>query len=238
MIRPIYRINETISRRPIFSTASDAAADLGGMRPIPSDWAVDWQFFVDIGDGAATAGSPDDPIARVPQKAYKIDTSVVGALGALPAVVASNPSSLAFRNLLRGRDFKLPSGQAVAEFFGESPIDVTIGKATDEDPRTPIADIAPAFANDAPLWAYVLSEAQVTSWADSSSSSHDDIPIRLGPVGGRIVAEVFAAMLFADRTSFVNADPGFKPRGDLSDNGEFGIAQLINAALARPPAGP
>jgi hypothetical protein len=54
------------------------------MRPIPDDWAIDWQFFVDIGDGAARAGSPDDPIAPKPQHAYKIDTSAVGALRRAP----------------------------------------------------------------------------------------------------------------------------------------------------------
>ncbi len=35
MIRPIYRLNETISRRPIFSSSRDAAANLGGFLPIP-----------------------------------------------------------------------------------------------------------------------------------------------------------------------------------------------------------
>ena len=235
MIRPIYRLNETISRRPIFSTSNDLAADLGGMRPIPDDWAIDWQFFVDIGDGAPTAGSPDDPIAREPQHAYKIDTSVAGALGALPAVVASDPSSLALRNLLRGRDFELPSGQAVAAKLGEPLIDVVIGKATDEDPKTPIADIADAFADKAPLWAYILAEAQVTSWSSAPPGPKDGVAIRLGPVRGRIVAEVFAAMPLADRTSFINADAGFAPRSQLTRNGTFGIAELINAALGRQP---
>ena len=233
MIRPIYRLNETISRRPIFSTSSDPAADLGGMRPIPNDWAIDWQFFVDIGDGEPQTGSPDDPTERKPQHAYKIDTSIVGALGALPATVASSPSSLALRNLLRGRDFKLPSGQAVAAKLGEPAIDVVIGKATDEDPKSPIADISPAFADNAPLWAYILSEAQVTSWASAPAGPKDSVPITLGPVGGRIVAEVFAAMLLADQTSFINSAPQFAPRPELMHNDHFGIAELINAALGR-----
>jgi hypothetical protein len=203
------------------------------MRPIPNDWAIDWQFFVDIGDGEPQTGSPDDPTERKPQHAYKIDTSIVGALGALPATVASSPSSLALRNLLRGRDFKLPSGQAVAAKLGEPAIDVLIGKATDEDPKSPIADISPAFADNAPLWAYILSEAQVTSWASAPAGPKDSVPITLGPVGGRIVAEVFAAMLLADQTSFINSAPQFAPRPELMHNDHFGIAELINAALGR-----
>jgi hypothetical protein len=232
MIRPIYRFNESISRRPIFSTVDDDAADLGGMRALPDDWAIDWQFFFDIGDGTVDARSPYDLIERKPQHAYKIDTSVVGALGALPASVAADPSSLALRNLMRGRDFGLPSGQAVAERLGESPIDVVIGKATDEDPRRPIGEISPAFADKSPLWAYILSEAQVTSWQNSSAEKKDDVPIRLGPVGGQIVAEVFAAMLLADPTSFINASPGFTPRHEFLRDDAFGFAELIRAALA------
>jgi hypothetical protein len=239
MIRPIYRLNETVARRPIFSTSSDAAADLGGFRPMPSDWAIDWQFFVDIGQSAPDVDSPNDPIGvspftRTPQRAYKIDTSVVGALGHLPASVASDPSSLAARNLLRGRDFGLPSGQAVADALGEPTIDVIIGKATDDpgDTKIPIADVASAFADDAPLWAYILSEAQVTSWDRDPSGPRNDVPISLGPVGGRIVGEVFAAMLLTDLTSFLNRAPDFTPRPEFAPGGEFGIAELIKAALA------
>jgi hypothetical protein len=232
MIRPIYRFNESISRRPIFGTVNDDAADLGGMRKLPDDWAIDWQFFFDIGDGAVAEKSPYDKIMRNPQHAYKIDTSVVGALGALPPSVASNPASLALRNLIRGRDFGLPSGQAVAAEFGESPIDVVIGKATDEDTRRPIADISAAFSEEAPLWAYVLSEAPVTSWREAGAENRNDVPIRLGPVGGRIVGEVFAAMLLADPTSFINASPGFGPHSDVADGDTFGFGHLIRAALA------
>jgi hypothetical protein len=231
MIRPVYRLNETISRRPIFSVSKDAAADLGGFRPMPDDWAIDWQFFVDIGDGSEHPDSPDDRIKRVPQRAYKIDSSVVGALGHLPHAVASDPSSLALRNLQRGRDFGLPSGQDVAAALDEPATEVTIGKATADpaDPSTPIGEIAAEFADSTPLWAYILSEAQVTS-GGGNPKPPDDVPISLGPVGGRIVAEVFAAMLLTDLTSFITASPDFTPREEFLRDGRFGIAELILAA--------
>ncbi|MEA2587117.1 MAG: hypothetical protein QOH66_44 [Actinomycetota bacterium] len=244
MIRPQYRLNTTIQRRPIFSKHFEQdAADLGGFRPIPSDWAIDWQFFIDIGDTDQVDGL-DDPITRKVQKAYKIDTSLVSPLHDLPPAVAVNPSILAARNLLRGATFELPSGQAVAHAMGEPVIPndkLVIGKATfdDEKDQVLLSDVAPGFRDNAPLWAYVLSEAQVTSWAhlpaNVDKATKDATPIRLGPVGGRIVAEVFAALLLGDRTSYLNAVHNFTPIPELTKAGTFGLAQLINVALGRTP---
>ncbi len=241
MIRPIYRLNETISRRQIFSTSADLAGDLGGMRPIPQDWAIDWQFYIDLDHGAAPPppAEANDPVPRQPQRAYKIDTSLVNPLGQLPAVIASNPSSLALRDLERAVTFRLPSGQTAARQLGLTPIpdgQLIIGKATTEDPQQPLSQLIPGLAGNVPLWTYVLSEAQVTSWAlDPTNPDKDTIPTRLGPVGGHLVAEVFAALLIGDRTSFLSADPGFTPRPELTHGGVFGLAELINAALRRAP---
>jgi len=244
MIRPIYRLNQTIQRRPIFSTGTDDGADLGGFRPIPSDWAIDWQSFIDLEHGVPIpplTPNPDDAIVREPQKAYKIDTAIVSALSLLPSAVASNPSSLILRNLERGATFALPSGQAVAHALGVPVLadeKITIGKATNDpaDPQTPITEVAPGFAGNAPLWTYVLAEAHQTSWA--AAPPHVDkvkIPIRLGPVGGSIVGEVFAALLLGDRSSYLNAQPRFSPIPELTHNGTFGLAELINVALGRNP---
>lgn len=236
MIRPQYRLNTTVQRRPIFSPDTDDAADLGGFRPIPADWAIDWQFFIDLEHGGTPAASDPlfDPIVRKPQRAYKIDTSLVSPLHRLPARIASNPSILALRNLERGSTFELPSGQDAARALGLSPIpdnELVIGKATAEDTRRPLAEIAPGFSDNAPLWVYVLSEAQVMSWKNAASGlAPDDIPIRLGPVGGRIVAEVFAALLQGDPTSYLHAEAGFRPIAEFSRDGTFGLAELINAA--------
>jgi hypothetical protein len=253
MIRPEYRLNTTIPRRPIFSPRAghrapvDDAADLGGFRPIPSGWAIDWQFFINLEPGAEVeaVGPGDEPIRimREPQKAYKIDTSLVSPLGDLPPEIASHPKSLARRNLERGAAFSLPTGQQVARALGEMPIsdeDLVIGKATAEDrgEHELLKDIAPAFAGRAPLWAYILSEAQVTSWdraGNGASQNPDNIPIKLGPVGGRIVADVFAALLLGDRTSYLRQGAPFTPIAEFTHDGtrygRFGLAELINVAL-------
>jgi hypothetical protein len=228
MIRPRYRLNPAIER-PIFSNYPyDKTADLGGFRPIPAGWAIDWQFFIDLGRDAG----------RKPQLSYKIDTSLVHPLGDLPPQIARNPSCLALRNLERGMVFQLPSGQQVARALGVSPIpdeELMIGPATADGVRKPITEVARGFAGNAPLWAYILSEAQVMSWKNASSPVSDETPIRLGPVGGRLVAEVFASLLRGDHTSYLYAEPTFTPIPDFTHNGTFGLAQLINVALGRAP---
>jgi hypothetical protein len=110
--------------------------------------------------------------------------------------------------------------------------DLVIGKATADDPPTHLARIAGDFAGNAPLWAYILSEAQVMSWKNAGRSvPKNDIPVKLGPVGGRIVAGVFAALLIGDRTSYLNEGAGFAPITDFTRDGKFGLAELINVAL-------
>ncbi|MEA2383455.1 MAG: hypothetical protein QOH72_3426 [Solirubrobacteraceae bacterium] len=220
MIRPIYRFNETVERRPIFSaTPNESSADLGGFRPIPDDWAIDWRFFFLL-DAAPQIGRP--------QQAYKPDTSVVNPLGALPPSIATDPSSLPQRNLLRGWRMGLPSGQAVARAMGEKVLaeeKLVVGKAIESDqPGTPLARISPRLAGNAPLWYYVLAEAQ-------SDFEDNDTPLQLKGVGGRIVAETFAGLLWGDRHSYLRQDPGFAPLASLSRNGEFGMVELIRSVL-------
>ena len=240
MIRSRYRLNPAIER-PIFSNARGGTADLGGFRPIPANWAIDWQLFIDVDHSAVpAAGGPlPGPAARKPQLSYKIDTSLVHPLGNLPARIATDPSSLARRNLERGATFQLPSGQNVATALGLPPIadeDLVIGKATLESPKRLISKVASGFVGNAPLWAYILSEAQVTSWKNAGpGAASDATPIKLGPVGGRLVAETFASLLRGDPASYLHAKPKFVPIKDFTHGGRFGLAELINVALGHTP---
>ena len=239
MIRPGYRLNAAVER-PIFSgRPNDNKADLGGFRPIPNDWAIDWHLFVELEPTAMSAATAalSDPDVRRPQHAYKIDTALASPLRRLPPRIASPPSMLALRNLERGNTFRLPSGQDVAEAFGVEPIPndrLVIGKATTAAQASPkhLVEIGPGFAKKAPLWTYILSEAQVMSWDKADPGiPRDDVPIKLGPVGSRIIADVFAALLIGDRTSYLYSDPPFRPIPEFARNGTFGLAELINVAL-------
>ena len=54
----------------------------------------------------------------------------------------------------------------------------------------------------------------------------------LGPVGGRIVAEVLIGLLAFDPLSFLNVEPGWHPVAPFArDDGTFDMPQLIRIAL-------
>ncbi len=82
----------------------------------------------------------------------------------------------------------------------------------------------PAFAGNAPLWYYILAEAQ-------QQFVKNDTPIHLGPVGGRIVGEVFVGLMMADSYSFLRQDPLFHPSEKLMKKGaNFKMADLLKQA--------
>jgi len=120
----------------------------------------------------------------------------------------------------------LPSGQAVARKMHFDPIgddDLRIGKATEEANETNkrLIDISGRFKNNAPLWFYVLAEAQ-QEFQDNST------PIRLGPVGGRIVGEVIVGLMVGDKLSFLH-QPGWAPFTEFGAQ-SFNIVELVRQA--------
>jgi heme peroxidase len=241
MIRPGYRLNDSDSTLlPIFMTPEAAKLgfkdDLTGFRTMVSDRAIDWGRFIDI-DIRANDGDPDKK--KRLQFAYRIDTAVVNPLSQLPAAVAANPSSLAQRNLLRAWRLGLPSGQHVAHAMGVKPMDdkdILIGKGVDtQDPADPpivsIASVNSVFAHNCPLWTYILAEAmhnQETVKIPVKESVSITTP-RLGPVGGRIVAEVFLGLIFGDNHSLLSLDPTWQPNGKVN----YALKDFVNFALGK-----
>jgi hypothetical protein len=219
MVRPIYRLNQELPDRQVIFSA-DENSSLTGFRAFPSNWAIDWSLFFKMSDDPPVLGP-----ARL-QRAYKIDSSLVNPLGNLPGVIGANVPSLAERNLIRGWRMGLPSGQKVAKKMDIDPIPdekLRVGKATaaDKDTNPKLIDISPRFKNNAPLWYYILAEAQQQLVDDST-------PIRLGPVGGRIVAEVIIGLMLGESLSFLN-QPAWKPLDDLGGE-SFNIPELIRQA--------
>jgi hypothetical protein len=97
--------------------------------------------------------------------------------------------------------------------------EILIGKAVDVpgpgDVKGTIASIPElsVFKGNCPLWTYILAEAignqepvKIPVLEDKTISTP-----RLGPVGGRIVAEVFLGMMFGDSDSLLNLDPHWQP---------------------------
>lgn len=228
MVRPGYRLSETIGPLSIFNF-SDPNKALTGFREFPSSWAIDWNLFIDL-----TPRDPDDTTRT--QLAYKIDTSLVNPLGKLPESVAVNPNILALRNLQRGWRMRLPNGQDVAKAMGLVPLpddQILIGKFTGDkaDIIGSIDSIDPAFKENCPLWTYVLAEtveSDVTIKTTKGDRKHTTRT--LGPVGGRIVAETIVGLIAYDSSSYLSLDPLWTPT-KLMVNGKFGLRELIATAL-------
>jgi Animal haem peroxidase len=240
MVRPGYRLNDDTGPFPIFPFADNPSGPaLTGFDQFPDTWAIDWARFLDLearpfGDENDSA-NPGNP--QRTQLAYRIDTSLVNPLGSLPARVASDPPpSLAGRNLLRGWRMRLPTGQDVARAMGVPVLpdsEIIIGKFTGDagDIKGDIVTVAgDAFKGKCPLWTYVLAETEEV--VITFKTTEGDKPIksrRLGPVGGRIVAETIVGILANDSSSFLNINPLWTP--SLAVNGVFGLRELIDAAL-------
>ena len=75
-----------------------------------------------------------------------------------------------------------------------------------------------------PLWFYIMKEAELM-----------EDGLRLGPVGGRIVGEVFIGLLKADESSYLATQPRWKPVLPSATRGDFRITDLLTFAGVVPP---
>jgi hypothetical protein len=142
------------------------------------------------------------------QPAKKIDGRLPGSLIQLPRDITGDVPveelhSLAVRDLERGQAVGLPSGEAVAEAMAVEPIDCGIEGGT-------------------PLWFYVLKEAEALEEGE-----------RLGPVGGRIVADVLLGIVDADPASYRVVDSAWRPMQPAANG--FGLGDVL-AITARTGA--
>ncbi len=191
----------------IFDRAQDGvadAADLRGGRRAPRRF-VGWQTFFDFGDGQVK-----------PNKL--IDTRLSTPLFHLPlGAIASHdqPTALPQRTLLRHLTWSLPSGQAIARHIGEDLLT-----------RQDLAELAPLghrLDRSTPLWYYILKEAELV-----------EDGLRLGPVGGRIVADVLIGLLQSDPASWLCTQPRWKPTLGSAAPGDFRVTELLTLAGVDP----
>ena len=211
MVRPSYRANLAGDNgQPFFAFIFDPSQE---GRPDPDDLRggaraprrfIGWQTFFDFGDGQVK-----------PNK--RIDTKISTALFHLPlGAIASHdaPTALAQRNLLRHLTWQLPSGQSVARAIGVTPL---AGADLQE-----LAYLDVGFERSTPLWYYVLKEAEIA--ADG---------LQLGPVGGRIVAEVLIGLLQTDEGSYLATQPRWRPTLPAK-SGTFRMADFLTFAGVDP----
>jgi hypothetical protein len=192
MVRPSYRANmKGDNGEPffgmIFDPAGEGSADpvdlRGGARAARR--FIGWQTFFNFGGVYSTDVRPNK----------LIDSKISTPLFHLPlGAIASGtpPESLMQRNLLRHLTWQLPSGQAVAREMG-------VAQLSSAD-LSELHPIAPSFTQSTPLFYYILKEAEIVEGGN-----------RLGPVGGRIVTEVFIGLLQLDSQSYLSAKPDWLP---------------------------
>ena len=192
MVRGQYRINDTLEILPILTDirVANPLQHLGGFRPLPKGWTVQWKHLYLLDD------------ATPPQHARRIDTKLAEPMRKLPPAIDTARRSLGLLNMLRGRSLQLPSGQAVAAAMDTAVPSGTLG-----------------LTGETPLWFYLLREAEVL---------HEGR--RLGPTGGRIVAEVLVGLLKGDPSSFLRQAPAWKPDLPSAEEGAFTMVDLLRFA--------
>ncbi len=210
-IRPSYRANfGPADGSEFFAFVFDPNSDdMRGGKRAPNRF-IDWQTFFKF-----------DSVNFRPNKL--IDTKLSTPLFLLPGsppgptapgLPTDGVQSLASRNLIRHVNFGIPSGQAIARVMGAQVL-------------TPaqLAELAPfKMDQSTPLWYYILKEAEVLEQG-----------LRMGPVGGRIVGEVFIGLLKADKDSYLVVDKNWKPTLPSAKPGDFEITDLLNFAGVVPP---
>ena len=93
-----------------------------------------------------------------------------------------------------------------------------------EDPELKHLLADPAWNGEAPLWFYILKEAEIVGGGQGPGR-------QLGPVGGRIVAEVLVGLLQKDLNSYLYLQPTWKPTTPIAPaRGQFTMADLIKYA--------
>lgn len=215
-VRPSYRVNfGPDGGTPFFAFAFDDSfdpndpdpADLRGGKRAPRRF-VDWQTFFNFGDGNSR------PNKKIDTKLSSVLMHLLGSRGPAPGMPSDGVQSLASRNLMRHVNFGLPSGQAIARVMGVRPL--TPVQLTELQPY--------GMDRSTPLWYYILKEAEVLEGGE-----------HLGPVGGRIVGEVFIGLLRADRSSYLASERHWRPTLPSATPGDFRMTDLLTFAGVVPP---
>jgi Animal haem peroxidase len=142
----------------------------------------------------------------------RMDDSLAGVL----LHVRPSEEALARLNLERGVALGLPAGSAVARAMGAPELteaELALDGLDDSSRE--------ALLRAPPLWYYVLREAVV----------HGGDGLRLGPVGGRIVAEVLNGLLDGDPSSYRGESPPWKPELPRAREDDFTMGDLVRFTL-------
>ena len=168
---------------------------------LPDDMIVDWGlFFVFLGYPGWGPTRSDRPV----NQALQINTSITESMRDL--VRSSAQFSIIGRNLERGEELKLASGQEICKQLQLRHPQTARDVGLREMERSRLLDDLashPGLRDNTPLWAYVLSEAK------QYVLDHDLADSKLGVLGGWLVAD---GLMAAAHYSDVQPDPSWRPR--------------------------
>jgi hypothetical protein len=172
---------------------------------LPSNWIIDWRRFHELGPSGGAA------VNMAPSR--KLDPLLIKELHSLPG----GGGNLAFRNLKRGVNLGLPSGQDVAKHIkAKNPL-TPDEIASDSNGSTDGAVAKQQGLHKAtPLWYYILKEAKVRHQGE-----------RLGPVGSTIISEVFVGLVHGDQNSYLWKVKNWKPTLPAAKPGTFTMADML-----------
>jgi hypothetical protein len=228
MVRTRYNYNEnfpgaTLDQLFTFTALSGEVGGEGGapeFDTLPDIWIIQWERFF--------RGFEDF------NKARKIDTQLVEPLEHLQNMEGKDEpglaAKLAIRNLLRGYQLRMPTGQAVARALQEKLKGVRdipvlspqqIKAAATSNKQRDVLNTS-GFDERTPLWYYILAEAAFLR--DGR---------RLGPVGSTIVAEVLVGLIRRSPDSILAPGIAWKPNLPSEEPGEFTLHDLLNYASTR-----
>ena len=205
MVRSGYRLKRAPADGP--TPPPIPFKDLFGRKPLTREHVLDWDRFYDMRPPEEIEKEPVLPLDVV--LSMSIDPILSEPLLSLPD---GGEPVLARRNLRRGVQLGLPSGQDIAAAIHQPVLE------PDELDIRPDVGHRDELLRATPLWYYVLAEAR-----SRAGGRH------LGRVGGRIVGEVIVGLLAADSTSILST--GWKP-GELGTGDEFTMATLIRFVQA------
>lgn len=205
LVRDAYYINVNFDVFPIFSPDLPSPLvtipDLRGFKPLPNNFTIDWSMFFPM------------PGFKGFQVTENMDTFITDSLYNLPQSVATNPSILPLRNLMRGVTYGLPSGQDLARAFGIPESEVLAaskGNLVFQSLNTPLVNqtdlhhLTTVFGEQTPLFYYGLKDNHVNGNG-----------IHLGALPSKIIGETFLSLLVSNPTSYIST-------GWLPTVGQFG----------------
>lgn len=193
MVRAAYDWNEffpfpSASIQLLFQFTGSVRHPMSGVTDdrLPSNWVADWDKLARVAKD------------RPERSSHKVDTNLSFGLGQLPAQADAGSvrpiPNLAIANLRKGHLLNLPSAQSclsgIADAIGRTIIPLTQDQLLSGS--TGAALSRAGFANETPLWFYVLKEAELLNAGE-----------KLGPLGSRIIAETVFGLLLNDPNSYL-----------------------------------